>query len=156
METVVDPLVTSPAPGDVATWELPAGDGAPPVRVHGAFLGCGTSCREVHTHPRGAERAPAGSRCSACRWTELRLFRSDRFAAPGPAAIPATPKTYVLHVVGASAVPGETPRYRSTVFFTARDLVAELTRTPSHAARTVLDQATALDAPLELALLARR
>lgn len=103
--------------GQVGTWILPAYnlDGVTSeVRVDGRYLGWATSQQRHHrNHP--SEYADRGHPCSACRWSEFRLFRQSE-----------EPRWYLLHFTGRSRVPGETTRYRDERVFTAPEVVTKL------------------------------
>lgn len=109
-----------------------------PFGFLGAPLGAGTSYREDHLHDR--ERTPyarRGDRCSACRWFEVAIYR--RYNTDGidletdpeyPRIYPLDdplPGDYVIHTVGASAVPGETRLSRISVTDSAYEVVELLT-----------------------------
>ena len=103
--------------GQVGTWIIPAYnlDGVmSEVRVDGQYLGWATSQQRHHrNHP--SEHADRGHPCSACRWSEFRLFRQST-----------QPRWYLLHFTGRSCVPGETTRYRDERVFTAPEVVTTL------------------------------
>jgi hypothetical protein len=88
----------------------------------GVTLGASTSQRGFHNHEEdflpavmhSLESNARRRKCSACRWFEVRIFRTDG-------------GKFVAHTVGRSIVPGETDY--SKVIFTdsATDLIDKLT-----------------------------
>jgi hypothetical protein len=91
---------------DVARWELETRDGV--LVVTGRLIGWGTSRRLEHNHTSQPARrtlhpsqqfTPEG-RCSACRWTELYIFRV--VAGDGPSN-----GHYLVYSLGPSVAPGE-------------------------------------------------
>jgi len=104
--------------GETRTWTLEKADGSL-VKLSGRFLGTSSSRSPRHRHP-GTPLASAGERCSACRWTEFRLYRETSGKAP---------HRYYLHTVGCSAVPGERdfPRLSDPIL-TAPEVISHLTR----------------------------
>lgn len=98
--------------GQEGPWGLPCGS-CPDFHFWGIFLGFGSSHRNFHSnHGPGTFPEPRVS-CSACRWFESRLFRSED-------------GKYVIHFTGQSVVPGETPRYRYEVLGTTFELLEVL------------------------------
>lgn len=65
-----------------------------PETFPGYELGFGTSRRDSHLHPPGRFVAP-GTRCSGCRWSEVKIMWSTR------------DESYVISMTGKSIVPGE-------------------------------------------------
>lgn len=112
-----------------------AGRDSEPFGFMGAPLGVGSSRRDTHLHDRERERyAPKGTRCSACRWFEVAIYR--RFTAEEIDLSTTPPKLrtiepeavdYVIHTVGASAVPGEQRLSRIEVTDSAFEVVELLT-----------------------------
>lgn len=52
------------------------------IEIRGKLIGYATSFRDEHTHPtqtadRQVRYVESGSRCSACRWFEVRIFTVD-------------------------------------------------------------------------------
>lgn len=83
--------------GSSGTWLVPSLDGEDAV-FGGRFLGVSSSRARGHVaHP--GEYARKSVRCSACRWSELRIFKR-------------TSGWYVVHTLGRSCVPGEIDGYR--------------------------------------------
>lgn len=91
--------------GSRGVWELQS-DVQEPLEVRGLFVGWSTSRASRHTHD--------WAWCSACRWSEFRIFVSDSGG-------------YVIHYTGISDKPGETTRYRYEEARTAREVVEILT-----------------------------
>lgn len=131
-----------PGPADVGItgrWRLPLAGGP----VIGRFLGMSSSQRTGHNdrvpHPGGF--ASAGDQCQTCRWTEIRIFRTDD-------------GWYVIHRAGHSIVPDELSRYQFTRVRTAYEVVESLTSRTNGVASLhrrpamALAQAAAYDVPL--------
>lgn len=92
----------------------------------------------------GGARIPM-ARCSACRWTELALYRQDEQGENAAG--------WVLHSIGRSVVPGETDRPWFRVVTDPREVVSAMLQRdsstgqkhiPSYAKRA-LDEASDLD-----------
>lgn len=107
-----------------------------------------SSCRSTHSHSDGA---PAAARCSACRWTEVSIYRTDE---DRPA--------YFVETVGETVVPGERRLVQlerttsahwvvETLVTRRRDGEMFLTR----AARQALAEAAAVDKSLDDAFVNR-
>lgn len=78
--------------GIKGSWRLPSTEeGQAELAVAGCFLGWSSSRSSRHTHD--------WAWCSACRWSEFRIFSKDCGG-------------YVLHYTGMSEKEGETVRYR--------------------------------------------
>lgn len=109
--------------GESGHWELPGQE--EPVVVDGVFLGVGSSRASRHwyrAHPSGSADKPYGrSRCSACRWSEFRIFREDKDGRP------VDDRPYLVHFTGRSIVPGESDRCRIEEMLTGREVVEVLT-----------------------------
>lgn len=70
------------------------------IRIVGAVLGTATSHKETHLdHPKGTP-PPPGRSCSGCRWTEATVVFS------------ATHDQYLVHIVGRTAIEGETGHFK--------------------------------------------
>lgn len=98
--TAGGPATRHDATGDDAgeptrEWTLRSEDVDHPTVVRGELLGYVSSERDDHTHSE--EFTPPSWKCSACRWIELTLIRTDR-------------GTYVVHQLGRTIVPGEVDR----------------------------------------------
>lgn len=87
-------------------WSLEVRDGEM-LTVTARLLGFASSRRLEHTHGRTYDtgrdhdrpaRDAQASRCPACRWFEIRIFRVDDTRHPGP---------YLVHSLGPSVVTGE-------------------------------------------------
>lgn len=88
-----DPVDTMPQKTSV---KLPTFDGGELILHDTIRLGHRTSKRMSHYHHEGVEYAPRKHRCSACRWFEVALFRTET--------------DYVLWSCGHTVVPGENSR----------------------------------------------
>lgn len=117
--------------GTRGNWALPVEDGE--IQITGMYLGCSSSRARRHlarAHPDGPGSPPAprtredgstGPGCSACRWTEFRLFREEKEDKPVDG------RPYLLHLTGRSVVAGETTRTRFEELLTAREVIESLT-----------------------------
>jgi hypothetical protein len=93
-------------------FELPGFmDGDPDAFLEGRLLGSASSRRDAHNH---VGPLPADWRCSACRWFDVRIFRTSD-----------EPVEYAVYTAGFSVVPGETTRPKLQRTSSAFD-VAEL------------------------------
>jgi hypothetical protein len=103
------------------------------------FIGFGSSWTDNHWGHR-EEWVPAGSRCNACRWFELRIFREfGDFTLPAgtspsrlreayvEAAETDKLGDYVVYKAGMSIVPGEVPYVRYDVISSPHEVVEALT-----------------------------
>lgn len=106
-------------------WTLPMGTGQDPIVFGGRYLGLSSSRRERHNHRDTAHVGPGG-RCSACRWTESRIFRNT------------TDDRYLVHTVGMSRVPGETARIKARWLLTPYEVVAYFVQRPEGGGRPFL------------------
>jgi hypothetical protein len=108
--------------GKSGVWKLPDREGT--VTVSGKLLGSSSSRSMKHSAHRGESarskqqcdcqmRSCPQCRCSACRWTEFRLFR--------------TKDGYLLHRIGCSQVSGEKDRYGWDEIATAPEVIEVLT-----------------------------
>lgn len=144
--------------GEKGNWIIPGTDRKPLV-FFGIFLGFSSSHADIHNsraHPNGSIGVPVlGQRCSACRWSEFRIFKeSDDSKKSWP---------YLIHFTGISTIPGEETRYRISDILTAREVIEELTTRKggsvylSIPAASLLAQAAEIDdGPLKEAYDARR
>jgi hypothetical protein len=108
--------VQTQKPGLAAqTFEVPRDDG-PPFRFVGQLLGSATSHMPEHNHVVPKNGAPLGamSRCSACRWFEVAIYRLTITTVTGGVGYDAG--SYLVHKMGMSAVHGE--EQRNTLIFT--------------------------------------
>jgi hypothetical protein len=86
----------------------------------GRIIGAGTSEAAHHNHTEDflSPRTPDGTerrrKCSACRWLETTLYRTED-------------KKYVVHTIGRSIVPGEIDYIRVTFTTSAYEMVEILT-----------------------------
>lgn len=150
--------VTDEYVGESGEWTILGADRKPLV-FSGIFLGFSSSHAETHNsraHPNGSIDAPViGQRCSACRWSEFRIFKeSDKSKKLWP---------YLIHFTGMSSVQGEETRYRISDILTSREVIEELTTRKggsvylSIPAASLLAQAAEIDGgPLKEAYDARR
>lgn len=106
-------------------WALPMGSGQDDVVFAGRYLGLSSSRRERHNHGSTAH-VGSGGRCSACRWTESRIFRSTE------------DDRYLVHTVGRSLVPGETDRIKARWLLTPYEVVAYFVQRPEGGGRPFL------------------
>lgn len=143
--------------GEKANWVIP-GTSKEPFAFSGIFLGFSSSHSENHNeraHPNKQTTPIMGQRCSACRWSEFRIFReTDETKNVWP---------YLIHFTGRSILPGEDTRYRISDILTAREVIEELTTRRggsvylSIPAASLLAQAAEIDnGPLKEAYDARR
>jgi len=105
--------------GESGSWELPVTD-SDPITLKGKYLGMSSSFRRKHrmeAHKGGAQWVAPGVWCSACRWTEFRIFKED-----DDEALP-----YLLHKTGRSAVPGEVSWHSFEEMLGAEGLIESLT-----------------------------
>lgn len=149
--------------GSRGAWKISGKDGKA-VAFSGTFLGFSSSQSETHSnraHPGGIKKTPTpvldydgkSMRCSACRWSEFRLFKEE----DGDALLP-----YLVHFTGMSTVLGEETRYRIQDYLTALEVIEVLTTRRggnvylSIPAARLLAQAAAIDdGPLKEAYNAR-
>jgi hypothetical protein len=98
--------------GCLGTWHVTDWSGKT-VEITGKFLGAGSTSRPFHKGHRAGEFPLKGQHCSACRWTEIGLFRED------------DPEGEFLIVNrGMSIVPGEVERV--SMAFATVETVKEL------------------------------
>jgi hypothetical protein len=110
--------------GMVGIWELPSEDPNTLIIVEGTYLGCASSESLRHSpraHPDTEPWSNPIAPCSACRWSEFRIFREEISGVP----VDKTP--YLLHLTGDSRLSGETPRHRIKDMKTGREIVELLT-----------------------------
>jgi len=151
--------------GEKGDWEIPGSEDT--LSFSGTFLAFSSSRKMIHdsrAHPGGTEKNPIPImghdgkpiRCSACRWSEFRLFKEDEkgIGARWP---------YIIHFTGMSIVPGEHTRFRIVDILTAREVIENLTTRRggsaylSVPAARLLAQAAEIDnGPLKEAYDARR
>lgn len=81
-------------------WELPTRTGT--TKILATLLGEGTSRSDVHSHLDDV--AAPGQKCSACRWSEVKIFRLPE--------VDGQRGDYVVHTAGRSAIPGEFTKTR--------------------------------------------
>lgn len=98
-------LPNKEAVGTKGDWVLPS-DEQPDLETTGRFLGWSTSRSTKHTHD--------WAWCSACRWSEFRVFSQDSGG-------------YVIHYSGMSDKPGETTRRRYLEAVAAHEVVEIMT-----------------------------
>jgi hypothetical protein len=80
--------------GETGLWLVP--DGTETREIEARFVGFGTSRAAYHVrHDQGY--APAGMKCQACRWMEIRIFDDGN--------------VFLISYAGRTEVPGETQRY---------------------------------------------
>lgn len=102
----------------------------------GVLLGRDTSFQDQHTHhPR--RHAAKKEKCSACRWFEVAIYQRYTTEGIDLTTDPAHPRIYpldkpvaedyVVHTVGASAVPGEQRLSRIAVTESGFEMVELLT-----------------------------
>lgn len=118
--------------------ELAGRDGET-VRFTGVPIGRSSSHRTEHMH-RGPH-APRGTRCSACRWFELTIYRrvktlpeTDIVYFPGLEFVDSARETYdyVVHTVGESTMPGETRLSRVSTTASPFEVIEFLTVRKPH------------------------
>jgi hypothetical protein len=121
------PLVPADVPRVPSVVTLNGRDGTP-HRFTGYALGLATSRADQHTH-REPYAAP-GTKCSACRWFAVGIYRVfDAFVLTDgdvPVRRP-TPRGYVVQTVGESVVPGEQRLARVEETSSAYEVVELLT-----------------------------
>jgi len=98
----------APAGRETSVWQLETRDGF--IQITGILLGFATSQRTEHSHvisSVGFENAEPGvaaqgrnTRCTACRWSEIYIFRVE--AGDGPVG-----GNYLVYTLGPSIVRGE-------------------------------------------------
>lgn len=117
--------VNLPTPEDVGVrgaWDLPVGrNGDVEEEPDATFVGYATTQLSRHVNHDGADYAPQRTKCPACRWSELRLFRVHG----------AGPQRYLLHHTGGSRVPDEVFLYRYDEAHSAREVIELLTVRPN-------------------------
>lgn len=95
------------------TFSLMTPDGT--REIQGKLLGYSSSNSDIHSHALG-EHAPPGMKCSACRWFEARIIRTDGEDAK-----------YAVHTMGRSKVPGEIQKCRLVLTDSPREVIEVLT-----------------------------
>jgi hypothetical protein len=120
-------------PPELRDWTLRSESG-PDFTVSGRLLGHSSSRRDRHSHP-GPDVTPAGWKCSACRWIEIRIFRTDD-------------DSYLVHTEGHTVVPGESIRITVSRTDSPYTVIELLTlrgrRTGGHVGSAFLPQPSAL------------
>src|SRR3990170_6008451 len=122
--------------GEARKWFLPlppaAGDpGETEYYVTVArFIGFSSSHTDNHWGHR-EEYVPSGSRCNACRWFELRIFREldvdpDDFTTESD-PVEYELGDYVVYKAGMSVVPGEVPLCRYDTISSPHEVIEALT-----------------------------
>jgi hypothetical protein len=119
------------------------------VEFQGRLLGSASSQLKVHKSHAGEKVAPAGVRCSACRWIEIRIFKKKT-------------GEYVLELTGHTIVTGEKTRHRVEVTASPHWVIEVLTQRPDgrdpfipRVAKHALSEAAASDPEMEFAYVAR-
>ena len=119
------------------------------IEFRGRLLGYATSRLNVHKSHDGHDTAPAGTRCSACRWIEIRIFKKKT-------------GEYVLELTGQTRVSGEKTRHRVEVTASPHWVIEVLTQRPDgrdpfipRVAKHALSEAAASDPEMESAYVAR-
>lgn len=105
--------------GDLGRWTFTDRYGSV-AEIEGDFLGMGSSHRPSHQH-RFPPYAEPGKPCSACRWTEVRLFQECEAPEGGERS-----GRYLVVRTGRSAVPGEETRTSFGYLDTASEVVRSL------------------------------
>lgn len=83
-----------------------------PMKIRGRLLGFASSQTDEHQfHP--GDFARPGSRCSACRWFECRIFEVDTEYTPTSDVEPPRAR-YLVLTYGLSDVPGEVDKRRAS------------------------------------------
>ena len=97
---------------DTQTWAARGYDTT--ISFDGQLLGEASSHRSGHSeHP--VPYAPVGFRCSACRWFEVRIFKTDK-------------EEYVVEITGQTLVEGERVRHRAELTSSAHWVIEMLTQ----------------------------
>lgn len=92
--------------GETGIWVVP--DGPNEKEIEARFVGFGTSRNAYHVrHEQGF--APAGMKCQACRWMEIRIFDDG--------------DEFTVSYAGRTEVPGEDQRYWTSSAETEDELV---------------------------------
>ena len=137
------------------------------IYFHGRQLGFASSERDVHDHPVSYDAngtlvsfAPAGERCSACRWFEVQLFAVECELTSNDEPIDRRAQ-YLVVTSGVSKVPGEVKMRRASWSDSAYEIIELLTQRrterpflPAPSAR-VLSQAAAWDDGIRIAYTSR-
>lgn len=117
------------------------------ITFDGQLLGEASSHRSGHSEHE-PDFAPIGTRCSACRWFEVRIFRTDQ-------------DEYVVEITGQTLVEGERVRHRAEITTSAHWVVEMLTQREGDrrfiplVSRRALAEAAARDLQIEHAYLNR-
>jgi hypothetical protein len=99
-----------PSPPEVRTWELASRNNGPRFNIQGRLLGFASS--EVAQHDHLSEFTPAGKRCSACRWFEVRIFEVESLINEFK-DLESPEARFLVHTTGRTEIPGETDRIRA-------------------------------------------
>lgn len=132
----------------------------------GALLGEASGRREIHRgHDVWPEReddyAGVGVRCSACRWTEARVYLTYGRIPPERGTLQderyRESNGYVVEIVGRTLVPGEDDRHSAWCVTSPHSVVELLnsSRSSTLAARLALAEAAGNDDALEEAYINR-
>jgi hypothetical protein len=133
--------------GESGTWELEDPEGL--IEVTGSLVGFVSTRESKHSH--FSRWAPRGEKCRACRWFQILVIQTD--------------SKWVMHRIGPSQVPHETPMFTPlTVTDTAAELVEQAhhwsdrtgAKFLSSPAREVLEVAAEFDDEMHEALVALR
>jgi hypothetical protein len=124
---------------DCNPWTVHGFDGS--LEFEGSLLAAASSRRQNHSS-HNEEFAPPGLRCSACRWFEVRIFRT-------------CDDEYVVEMTGQTLVPRETVRHRAEITRSPRWVVEMLTQSENNrrfipmVSKRVLAEAATRDTSLE-------
>lgn len=137
------PTAEETRPGSVMTrWVVRGIDRE--MTFDGVLLGAATSRRTNHADHGECETYPCpGSRCSACRWFEVSIFKS-------------CDGQYVVELTGQTIVPGERTRHRVEVTPSPSWVIDVLTQRDGdrtfipHVSRRALAEASTRDPGIEL------
>lgn len=116
------------------------------ITFEGRLLGEASSFRDSHTHE--TDYAPVGTRCSACRWFEVKIFLTDD-------------NEYVVEMTGQTQVDGERVRHRAESTLSPHWVVEMLTQRENDrrfiplVSRRALAEAAARDSGIENAYVNR-
>lgn len=130
---------------DPQVWVATGFDSA--LQFEGVLLGSASSRRNNHS-PHEGDCALPGVRCSACRWFEVRIFRTIE-------------QEYVVEMTGQTVVYGEKTRHRAELTRSPHWVVEVLTQRDNDrrfiplVSKRALSEAAANDVALEDAYLRR-
>lgn len=94
--------------------------------VVATFLGMGTSHVPVHSNHEHKQFVDRGTRCNACRWFEVRIFRELLTDDPDRAD-DADLGGFIIHTTGCSIVPTEQSLYKYVLVSSPHSVVENLT-----------------------------